>query len=658
MHAMATWVDGKWLRPFDYEIDRTPCRFVMGRETRFAEQGVHHEFAADTLFFAQGFDAYAARSLLDSSGRPLGLIAVINRKPLLDRDLIELLLRIFGIRAAAEFERQRDGEAVRMKEDQYRAIFNASADALILWDNELRIIDVNPACLKMYRFEREDIIKGQMPSAYPADYVDDRLRLVRRALEGEACHLETQSMRADGSLFDVELRFIPVQHQGVPHVLSISRDVSERRAREQALARSEEQLRQAQKMEAIGHLAGGIAHDFNNLLASIMGYVVLAEERPAAQADAKLLAHLDQTQHACRRARDLIRQMLTFSRGQRGGDARRIALAQVIEETTQILRATMPATIALTTRIDANAGFTIIDPVQAQQVVLNLCINARDAMDGSGRVNLELRHRQVRGVCASCKSPVDGAFLELAVADTGPGVSPQVAERMFEPFFSTKAPGKGSGMGLAMVHGIVHDHGGHVMIDTAPGGGALFRVLLPAVGGDLAPAPAPARKQPAAPRKAQPAALRGQVLLVDDEESVLGFMRELLESWGLKVRATRSPLEAQIWLARKRWHCDLLLTDQAMPGLTGLELARGLVGTGREVPVVLYSGHAEGIDEDEAREAGVRRGAAQAGGARRAARGAVLLPAARCQRGALASGPSAEGPSSAGRTSSAAQASS
>jgi CheY-like chemotaxis protein len=209
-------------------------------------------------------------------------------------------------------------------------------------------------------------------------------------------------------------------------------------------------------------------------------------------------------------------------------------------------------------------------------------------------------------VCASCKCTVDGTFIELAVADTGPGVSPQVATRMFEPFFSTKAPGKGSGMGLAMVHGIVHDHGGHVMLDAAPGGGALFRVLLPAVDDGLPHTPAPVRKHAVAARKAQPAGLRGQVLLVDDEESVLGFMRELLESWGLKVRATKSPLEAQIWLQRKRWHCDLLLTDHTMPGLTGLELARGLAGTGREVPVVLYSGHAEGIDEAEARQAGVR----------------------------------------------------
>ena len=148
MHTVGTWVDGKALRPFDYEGARTPCRFVIGRETRYAPQGVHHEFDPDTLFFAQGFDAYAARSLLDSAGRPLGLIAVINRQPLHDRHLIELLLRIFGIRAAAEFERERDGRALRLREEQYRAIFNASADALVLWDNDMRIVDVNPACMQ------------------------------------------------------------------------------------------------------------------------------------------------------------------------------------------------------------------------------------------------------------------------------------------------------------------------------------------------------------------------------------------------------------------------------------------------------------------------------------------------------------------------------
>jgi CheY-like chemotaxis protein len=237
-------------------------------------------------------------------------------------------------------------------------------------------------------------------------------------------------------------------------------------------------------------------------------------------------------------------------------------------------------------------------------VLLNLCINARDALAGQGKVRIGVRRARHAAVCASCRSAIDGEFVELAVSDDGPGIAPELMERIFEPFFSTKEVGKGSGMGLAMVHGIVHDHGGHLVVDTRPGAGATFRVLFPVLHTDGAEvehetltgfAPAARRQR-----------LRGRVLLVDDEEMVRGFMRELLEGWGLEVDAAGDGAEARALFARAPERYDLVITDQTMPRQTGVELARELAARRAGLPIVLYSGYADAITEAEVQAAGIR----------------------------------------------------
>ena len=262
------------------------------------------------------------------------------------------------------------------------------------------------------------------------------------------------------------------------------------RLREAALAAAEEraqleaQLRQAQKMEAIGHLTGGIAHDFNNILQAIMGNLALASERQAELRDPQLGKYLDRAQHSARRARELIAQMLTFSRGQRGKRSQ-VALPDLVRDACKLLRSTLPSTIDLRLNLEDALPLLELDPVQVEQVVLNLCINARDAMNGSGAIRISLRQysgilARTSPVCASCRQKVDGAYVELAVRDTGPGITPEVMERMFEPFFSTKDVGRGSGMGLSLAHGIVHEHGGHILVDSLLNDRTKFRVLLPA----------------------------------------------------------------------------------------------------------------------------------------------------------------------------------
>jgi PAS domain S-box-containing protein len=498
-------------------------------------------------------------------------------------------------------ERKLAEQALRASEEQYRAIFNASADALVLRDAEFRIVDVNATYEAMSGFPRAMVLGVDHVIANPPEVAETIRALHQRALAGEAIDFHTTLVRRDGQRYDLELRGVPIQHRGAPHVLYIGRDVTARTEAENRRRELESQLQQAQKMEAIGHLTGGIAHDFNNILTSVMGYVALASERPAAQRDAKIASYLEQAEQSCRRARDLIQQMLAFSRG-RGGEPRPVELRTLLGESTRMLRVTLPATLELRSQVDGDP-VALVDPVQAHQVVLNLCINARDAMDESGRIELTAREVQLPEMtCASCRHRFAGRFAELAVADSGCGIAPEVLERMFDPFFSTKDIGHGTGMGLSIVHGVVHEHGGHILVDSRRGKGTTFRVLLPLAGASVA-----GEDEASDDAAGEPASLRGRVLLVEDEQSVLGFMRELLQGWGLEVVAARDPADALNWFSREPDRFDVVLTDHTMPVMTGLELARALLQRRNDIPVLLYSGRSELIDFQSASAAGVRR---------------------------------------------------
>jgi PAS domain S-box-containing protein len=728
MRTLAARLDGKPLASFVYALEGSPCRQVVGRAFRFVGEGVNTEFPPGTLFRAKGMDSYAALPLTGASGEPLGLIAAMDRRPMRDRALAEAMLKIFAVRAVAEIERtrseaalraseanyraifeasedaifvhdwgsgaildvspkaeeifgytvdelrrmriadvsanappyteaearqwieraksgpavrfewrarHRDGrlmwhevrlkratiageprilafirditasrdaeDALRASEEQYRAIFNASADALALWNSRFQRVDVNPAYERMYGFTRDEVLAGVPSRELSPEDLKTREEIVARTLAGERVHVEIETVRRNGERFLVEVRAIPIRHRGEPHVLSMIRDLTERRQVEEDRARLEAQLRQAQKMEAIGHLTGGIAHDFNNLLTSIMGYVMLAAERTNAS-DAKLATYLEQATLSCRRARDLIQQMLTFSRSRRG-EPRPLALAPIVRDSIKLLRSSFPATVELLTELDEDAPAVLIDPVQFEQVLMNLAINARDAVHSGGKIRIAVRSVGLAApaMCASCRADVEGDMVELVVADGGGGIPREVQERMFEPFFTTKEIGQGSGMGLSTVHGIIHDHGGHIVVESVPGVGATFRVLLPATS---SAASAGGSQTPLAGGALPRAALRGRVAVVDDESSVARFMGDLLDSWGLTVR-TFADGRAFIRALTEGDRFDVVITDQTMPGMTGLELARAAHAQRPGLPILLYTGYSQGIAATELERAGV-----------------------------------------------------
>lgn len=409
-------------------------------------------------------------------------------------------------------------------------------------------------------------------------------------------------MRADGSEFPAEVAIEAVQGAEGKVIIGYLRDITQRHQAEEQRHLLESQLRQAQKMEAIGQLTGGIAHDFNTILTAMQGYVLLARERVETHPDAKLIRYLERAQQSGQRARDLIQQMLTFSRGQHG-EPRAVRLVPLIREWVGLLESTLPSSVEIRVDLEQDIPAVNVDPIHLEQVLTNLCINARDAMQGQGTITIQLRRNSsVHGICASCRQPVTGNWIELSVHDTGCGISPDVQERMFEPFFSTKAVGRGSGMGLSMVHGIVHEYGGHLLVESGEGAGTTLRVLLRPLTGDAALSD---ERNTAEIRSVAPR-LAGHLLLVDDEVAVSEFMQDLLEDWGLTVTVRNSSVDACRTFSDDPQRFDLVILDQTMPRMTGLEVAQHLLSLRPDLPVILYTGYNADISEASVRRHGIR----------------------------------------------------
>lgn len=608
LHMLALYVNGVLHEHFDYPLAGSACETVIGHGFRIYPSRLSQLFRLEREFRDLGAESYAGFPLNDSAGRPLGVIFVASRRPMENPAFIESVLKIFAVRASAELQRMKADAALRASEASYREIFEASDDAIFVhdWDTGA-ILDVNPKACSAYGYTCEEmraLTVDDFSSGVPPYTGADALRLIEQAKREGSVRFEWHRRNKDGSLHWDEVYLRSARIGGQPRVLAFTREITERKLAEERRARLEAQLRQAQKMGAIGRLTGGIAHDFNNLLTSIMGYIVLATERQESLGDARLASYLEQAHISCERARNLIQQMLMFSRGQRGAP-RPLVMQPLLEQSLGLLRPMLPATIDVQVELDPRAAAVMLDPVQLEQVLLNLCLNARDALNGAGRIRIGLRTTGIcDGMCAACRQPVSGELVELSVEDDGPGMTEAVLERIFEPFFSTKESGKGTGMGLAMVHGIVHEHGGHVLVETAPGEGAKFRVLFP----PLADAQALESARPAAAGRKPGGApsLGGSVLIVDDEVTVGEFMRELLETWGVHATFMSRPQEALDAIRQAPARFDLVITDQAMPRMTGLDLARALRDLRADLPVILYTGFGENLTAADLRAAGIR----------------------------------------------------
>jgi nitrogen-specific signal transduction histidine kinase/ActR/RegA family two-component response regulator len=358
----------------------------------------------------------------------------------------------------------------------------------------------------------------------------------------------------------------------------------------------ERQLRQAQKMEALGTLAGGIAHDFNNILYAILGFTTLAQEK--VPADDSVHADLQEVLSAGERAADLVKQILSFSR-QAEQEAVPLHVHLIVHEAAKLVRASVPRRIEIRKNVQKGNDVVLADPTQIHQVLMNLCTNAVHAMPkGDGILGIELEPIEV-GAALARQIPdlLAGPYLRLRVSDTGKGMPPEMLERIFDPFFTTKEPGEGTGLGLAVVHGIVAGCGGAIHVQSKPGAGTVFDVYLPRYTES-----APSAEDPARP----PQAGREHVLVVEDEDQIGRMLAETLTRLGYHVTSASRGDEALEVFAADPTAFDLVLTDQAMPGMMGTELARELLKLRPDLPIVLCTGFSQILSEEDARQAGIR----------------------------------------------------
>ncbi len=363
-----------------------------------------------------------------------------------------------------------------------------------------------------------------------------------------------------------------------------------------ALFHSEERLRQAQKMEAIGTLAGGIAHDFNNILAAIIGYTDLSLF--SGSCDEVVRKNLIQVKNASNRAKDLVAQILSFSRTEEFGE-KAVDIAPIIKEALNLLRATIPATIKIDADIPEGLGKITTDPTKIYQVLMNLCTNAVHAMHSSeGIMSIRFAHLQMGEAPEEIVNAKYDNWLILSISDTGSGIKKEDLKRIFDPYYTTKDKGEGTGLGLAVVHGIVRSSGGIIKVESELGKGSTFNLFFPFIAHESKTKVENALDQ-----------MKGgdeKILLVDDEATLADMAGEMLEKLGYKVRVHSSSKDALQEFRKEPQQYDLLITDQTMPDISGMDLAIQVLGIRPEFPVILYTGYSAAIDEEEAKNIGIR----------------------------------------------------
>ncbi len=482
----------------------------------------------------------------------------------------------FDVMAARLASRE---QALVQSERSYREIFDATTDGILVADARGgRILEANLAAQGIFGRGRDELLGMTLGDLCPAEHGSG----ADPAPPGIRSY-EWFSSREDGTTFWAEVRVHPTSIGGEGRTLAVVRDVTARRRAAEENGRLQAQLLHAQKLESVGRLAGGVAHDFNNMLTVILGEASLVCEESAPGTVVRESA--DEISRAALRSREVTRQLLAFSRKQAAAP-RIVDLNALASDMRQALARLIGEDVELELERSPELWPVRLDPAQLDQILVNLVVNARDAMPDGGRIVIATRNVAVREAIAPELAGVPpGEYALLSVRDDGTGMDEATLSHLFEPFFTTKGAGKGTGLGLATVYGIVSQNGGFVRVESAPGRGATFRIYLPRVDGVPAPKTGPA----------SPAARgHGRVLLVEDEELVRATACKMLESLGYEVTSVSSGAEALAVCARKDERIDLLLTDVVMPEMKGTELRRRLEVVRPGIPTVFMSGYASG----------------------------------------------------------------
>ncbi len=514
---------------------------------------------------------------LDKRGRYLWLRAELRML----RDAADTPVEVVG--SWADITGRKTAELkLQESEEQYRQLFDSNPQSTWVYDIEtLGFLAVNDATVRHYGYSRHEFLSMTVLDIRAPGHVrlfEEHLASGNgeRPQKPRAAVQLWQHHRKDGSLIDVETADSPIEFRGRPARLVLATDVTDKK-------RLEAQLLQSQKMESVGRLAGGVAHDFNNLLGVIMGYGELLGQ--SVPHDSRTQTYVEEIVKAAERAAGLTRQLLAFSRTQ-VLQPRIVDLNTIVGEMDKMLRRLIGEDIQLVTVIDEQLGPVMADPGQIEQVIMNLAVNARDALPRGGQLTIETANVELdAGYTLAHEDVSQGSYVMLAVSDTGHGMSAEVLPHIFEPFFTTKEAGKGTGLGLATVHGIVKQSGGHIFVYSEPEHGTAFKIYLPRTLETAAVADA----------ATQSAVVPGSetILLVEDEASLRSFVRECLEASGYAVLEPLNAIEACDVADRHAGAIHLLVTDVVMPGMSGRDVAERAATSRPEMKVLYMSGYTD-----------------------------------------------------------------
>ncbi|MCP4342305.1 MAG: PAS domain S-box protein [Desulfobulbaceae bacterium] len=492
-------------------------------------------------------------------------------------------------------ERKKAEIALLESKDRYHSLVHTAMDGFFVLDEQGCLLEVNETYSRMSGYSSRELLSmkiSDLEAIGMAEDIDAHMRLI--IAKGED-RFKTRHRRKDGSLFDVEIGVQYRSGEDVEFVVFL-RDITEANRAEEEKKKLQNQLFRSQKLEAIGTLAGGIAHDFNNILTAVLGYAELAKEDIPP---GSIVAHeIDQIIGAGNRAKDLVKQILDFSR-QDETDSVPLQPGIIMEETLKLLRSSLPTTITIEQNIEMDSGIILADPTKIHQILMNLCTNSFHAMENAGGtlsvslIDKALTQRDLVNII----DVHPGAFVQITIKDNGAGIPPAILESIFNPYFTTKETGKGSGMGLAIVHGIVKSYGGFITCHSTVGEGTVFQIHLPSVGGKIESKTKPIDLIPSGNER---------ILLIDDEEMLADLGKAMLERLGYNVTARCSSLEALETFRNKPDQFDLVITDQTMPGMTGAELAREMLLIHPEIPIILCTGYSTVISEEKAKKMGIK----------------------------------------------------
>ncbi len=477
-------------------------------------------------------------------------------------------------------------QALERSEARARALIGGMQDVIVVLDRAGVYVDVAPSATERLFRAPADLLGRPLSDIFAEQQAKEFLAAIHKALDSRTAVEIAYDLEIRGEQYWFEATVSPLPED---RVVWVARDVTARHRAEQALRESEDQLRQAQKMEAVGQLAGGIAHDFNNLLMAIMSNAELAALELSA--GSPVGAHIDEIKSASRRARSLTQQLLAFSRKQML-QPRVLDLNAVVHDGELILRRLIGETITMSVALEPALGQVRADQGQLAQVLINLAVNSRDAMPLGGQLLIETTNRDVAADDTGAHRGLkEGRYVVLQVRDTGMGMDDQTRARVFEPFFTTKPPGQGTGLGLSTAYGIVKQSGGYIAVESAPGKGTTFTVLLPRVFEAMEP-------NTASTHVDTPATMSSAtVLLVEDESAVREATKRMLRKFGFTVIEAKHGQDALLLWERHGDSVDVVLTDVVMPVMGGAELIRVLREGRGDLRVVFMSGYTQGTLE-------------------------------------------------------------